>query len=139
MKSAQIKIKKRFEPAAEQLGPDLIHWLAPEEAAALQGNSKPLLYEFTAAWCPPCRRMDKQVFHSKVEADFINATYVPVRVMDRQREDGRNSNEAAALHRKFKVEAFPTLVISAGALEPKILVGFPGDSETTDFIHQRNP
>src|SRR5262245_24044113 len=42
---------------------ELVHWrpIAEAEAAARQ-TGRPILYDFTADWCPPCRLMRREVF-----------------------------------------------------------------------------
>jgi hypothetical protein len=78
-------------------------------------------------WCPPCQQMRHEVFADQRGADALSHLVVPVRVLDRQREDGHNSAVVDSLQRAHAVSAFPTLVIvdadgkSLGQLE-----GYPG-------------
>ena len=46
-------------------------------------------------------------------AERVNAAFVPVRITDRMREDGRNPPDIAELQRRYEVSAFPTLVVAA--------------------------
>lgn len=71
---------------------------------------RPLLLDFTAEWCGPCKRMQSELFSDERSAQFIETHYVPVRVVDRAREDGRNSAEVDSLQQRFGVQSFPTLV-----------------------------
>jgi thiol:disulfide interchange protein len=97
---------------AEQVG--LVKWRSLEEAgAAAEREGKPMLYDFTAAWCVPCRRLDEEGWGSSAIAGIVNDSYVPVRVVDREREDGKNTARVEELERRFSVSAFPTLVIAS--------------------------
>jgi thiol:disulfide interchange protein len=107
---------------------DLVRWRpiagAIEEA---RGSGKPLLYDFTADWCPPCRVMQREVFADRNGARLINTMFVPVRVLDRQREEGRNPPDVAGLQARYRVEAFPTLVVvSAQGEDPTVIRGYRG-------------
>src|SRR5688572_17825296 len=82
---------------------DLIQWQGP---SAISGAGKMaqrwVLYDFTAAWCGPCKRLDKVFFQVPMNAAWINALLLPVRVTDRKQEDGANSPEVEALQKKYK-------------------------------------
>ncbi len=80
-------------------------------AAARQmatSHQKLLLIHFTADNCPPCRRLDKNVFNQASFAHSLVANYVPVKI---------NVNEAPQIAQQFGVRSWPTDVImtSSGA------------------------
>ena len=108
--------------------PDLVSWqpIAGAEARAREAG-KPVLYDFTAEWCVPCQVMQREVFGDPVVAREIDLAFVPVRVLDRMREEGRNDPAVDALQRRFRVSSFPTLVVVPhGGGDPVVMVGYQG-------------
>jgi thiol:disulfide interchange protein len=94
-------------------GEGLVHWQQYESAPALAARAgKPILYDFTAAWCVPCHRLDKEAWGDDGIAGKVNARFIPARVVDRQREDGKNSASIEDLQRSYGIQAFPTLIIA---------------------------
>jgi uncharacterized protein YyaL (SSP411 family) len=68
-------------------------------------------------------------------AALVNASFIPARVMDRAREEGRNPPPVEELQRRYNVGAFPTLVI-AGPDGKAIAVtqGFAGKAKLIEFL-----
>jgi thiol:disulfide interchange protein len=118
--------------------PDLVHW-RPISAAIAEAKAanKPILYEFSAAWCGPCRTMSEEVFADRASAQFIDRNFVPVKVVDRVREDGHNAADVDLLQKSFAVSAFPTVVVaSADGGEPATIEGYPGKMPFTQRLAQ---
>jgi thiol:disulfide interchange protein len=113
-------------------GGDRVSWrpIASARTEAL-ASGKPILYDFTADWCPPCRAMQRELFSDAQAAAAIDSAFVPVRVLDRQREEGRNSTEVMVLQAQYHVEAFPTLVVvSPQGGAPVTIEGYMGRQAT---------
>jgi thiol-disulfide isomerase/thioredoxin len=121
-------------------GAGLVRWEeASRVAAAARSGKKPLLYDFTAAWCPPCHHLDQEGWANPQIASLVSRGYAPARIVDRQREDGRNSAEIDELQRRYRIEAFPTLVIaSADGIEIARTEGWRGTAFLRRFLEEHS-
>jgi thiol:disulfide interchange protein DsbD len=118
-------------------GVGLVRWQPREKAAALaQASGKPILYDFTAAWCAPCKLVDRD-WQDPALAEQVNSAFIPARVVDRAREEGRNPPEIAELQHRYEIDGFPTLVAAApdGRLIAKI-DGYRGKEATMRFLEE---
>ena len=121
-------------------GAGLVAWQPRDKAAALSlASRKPILYDFTAAWCGPCHLLDADWKDPSI-AQTVNSGYVPARVVDRAREDGANPPDVAELQRRFEVTGFPTLVVASpdGRLIGKI-EGYAGRERLVKFLKAPRP
>ena len=118
-------------PAIPGVYSDTIQWLSVQDGEAeFQKGQKCVLYDFTASWCHYCRILEAEIFEVKPIAQFINKYFIPVRVMDRYQEDGKNPPDVAALQNKYGITGFPTLVVRYPNDQSTKQVGY-GNAETT--------
>ncbi len=118
-------------------GVGLVHWQPREKAAALaQASGRPILYDFTAAWCAPCKLVDRD-WEDPALAEQVNSAFIPARVVDRTREEGRNPPEIAELQRRYDIAGFPTIVAAApdGRLIAKT-DGYRGKEAMMQFLEE---
>lgn len=73
--------------------------------AEVLASPVPVLVDFTAQWCPPCRALSP-IVHRLAEA---NAGRLSVRMVD--------GDEQTALAARLRVKAFPTVIAFAGGRE----------------------
>lgn len=115
---------------------DLVKWVEiPTALKKSRTLNKPILYLFTADWCPPCNMMKKEVFADSQFAGTVGHMFVPVKVVDRQKEQGSNPKEIEELQSKYDIEAFPTLIVASPTRAgTKRLEGYPGKVATRKFL-----
>ncbi|GBC80688.1 Thioredoxin [bacterium HR09] len=109
--------------------PEKVQWLTPDQVPA--NPSKPLLYDFTARWCAPCRQQAKEVFADEKTAAFINEHFLPVKVADERRSE----KAVAELFGRYGVGRFPTLVVAdRNGQELARQQGYSGKRKTEAFL-----
>lgn len=80
---------------------------AARQTAAQQG--KLILLHFYRDACPPCERVEKNVFPSAEVADALGRSYVAMKIYGPQ---------AAELVKRYQIEAYPTdVIVNASGLE----------------------
>ncbi len=114
----------------------LVQWQGARDAELLaRASGKPILYDFTAEWCAPCKVLDRDGWGDAKVAALVNQSYAPARVVDRVREEGRNPSWIDELQRRYRVNAFPTLVVAApDGREIATAQGYGGKQRLIEFL-----
>lgn len=121
--SEQEKVTEKLEPGPQRAAPSapergVIAITSPEQFTELLLQKRPVIVDFYATWCPPCRRM-APVFEAYAEAHAAEVTFVKV-----------NIDEHPELAYQFGVRSVPTFVgITADGQEYKRLTGVLTESQ----------
>ena len=89
---------------------------------------KPLLVEFTAQWCKPCKMMEAQVLSKKEVITFVHRFFIPYQV------DFDENQWLAMRYQAFRLPAFMAAMPTDGSeigrftsyREPDEFIGKPG-------------
>lgn len=132
---AAIEREPAPTPPAET-APSTMQWSSLDAALSESGKSgKPVMIDFNAEWCPPCRRLKHEVFEVPDHVRAIQTEVIPVSVVDRHREEGSNRPEVEELYRRFQIRGFPTLVVFSPATGRAVQTsGYGGADWTRDWI-----
>lgn len=116
--------------------PDLVRWRKVAEGEAeSRSSARPVLYLFTADWCPPCVALKRNVFSQREIADLIEENFVPVEVDDVRDANQQRTPEVEALEFRFLVGRLPTLVVSRPGGGPAVSEdGAPVYSRMVRFV-----
>src|SRR5689334_7710677 len=81
-----------------------VHWYSTIEEASSRAlpSNRPIMIDFWAAWCAPCKVMEKEVY-STAEFQQASERFLPVKI---------DFDRKTALARKYNVEALPTIVFA---------------------------
>jgi thiol:disulfide interchange protein len=90
-------------------------------------SGKPLLVDFTASWCPPCKVMKHEVWPDGRVAEVANEKYVPVLI---DVDEAKN----AAVAGRYGVRSIPTILVLDGKGEVLRTGGFMSVDDMLSFL-----
>lgn len=104
----------------------------PLAAALVQArqSGKPVLADFSAIWCPNCRRLHAEVFSDPAVKAAIRDGYVLSGI-------DYESAEAPAFMAKYQVSSFPTLLVLDG--DGRLLRRLPLSFDPAEFAAALKP
>lgn len=132
---AYVREKRGVAPAlgTAQAGPRKAEWTADGDAVSKEAKDLklPTLILFTGSdWCPPCMRLEREVFEKKAFKDFANENLV-LQIADFPRRKQLSQKQQAAnqaLAQKHGIRGYPTMVLQNPQGERIAQFGFRGES-----------
>lgn len=93
-----------------------IHWMTPDDYAKLsidptKDKRQLVLYDYTAAWCPPCKKLERTTFRNASVIKEVNSDFIPVRVDITTDEDAKKA-ETKKLLDKNDVRSIPRVIVT---------------------------
>lgn len=103
--------------------------------AEARSRNKILLLEFSSPSSDACRTMDSTALKNSEVESLLAGRFYPVRINDCHKTAGKNPALVSELQKKFRVFAFPTLIVVSekGNME-NLLIGNCSSLTTYRFL-----
>ncbi|HMQ10810.1 MAG TPA: thioredoxin fold domain-containing protein [Oligoflexia bacterium] len=103
--SVFINSKKKYEIAKQT---NQVQWHYEKEPAFTQAaiEKKPMIIEFFADWCLPCRQMEINTFSDKHVQETINQNYIALKV-----DASKSTSFSNDMMSTYRINAFPSIIL----------------------------
>ena len=102
--AAVIAVRDTKPPPQRQLEHPW-HWYSEKALEEAKAANKPVLIDFYADWCGPCKELDRQIFH---HPRFLTAANDFVLL--RSNLTDKHKSEVRRVGVKYQIDGFPTMV-----------------------------
>ena len=112
--AAVVVISQRHSPIhvtpAADFATDAVSWRTSFADAQKESQStgRPMLVDFTASWCPPCKVMKQQTWTDPNVIAKANSLFIPVLI---------DVDEQPDVAKQFGIKAVPTIKVLSGGSE----------------------
>ena len=113
------------EPAEVAHGAELVIASEAQFADQVENSSLPVLVDFWATWCPPCKKMNPII--AEVSAEYKDRLTVAKVDVDQN----------PALSDRFKIESIPTMMIFKGGKPVAMRVGGSSKGDLTAWLNEQ--
>jgi thiol:disulfide interchange protein len=123
LKGTFYKVSGKEAPASA------VEWRSGLDAALAESaeTGKPVLVDFTASWCPPCKVMKHEVWPDAAVAQAVNKNYIPLLV---------DVDVDAEVARKYGIRGIPTILVLDAKGDVLRAASFMSASGMIDFLNQ---
>ncbi len=100
---------------------------APSAIKRAQVEKKDVIFLFTGSdWCPPCKKLEKEVLSEKEFLEEISKQYVLVKLdfLKNSPQDPELVKQNDGYSKKYGIDSFPTLVLADSKLVPFAFAGY---------------
>lgn len=118
--------------AAKGAAPVEISWLHDEKAALerVRATGKPLLIDFSAAWCAACKELDLHTWIDPMVKQEVAEKFVPLKI-----DATDETDEVTRLEQKYGIQGLPTvLLVACKEPAPACAVPQDGPGRVTGFL-----
>jgi thiol:disulfide interchange protein len=120
-----------YKATAAEAPASNVAWRTGFDAALAESakTGKPVLVDFTASWCPPCKVMKHEVWPDADVASAVNDAYVPLLV---DVDEPQNAEVA----QKYGIRGIPTVLVLDAKGEVLKVGSFMSKRDMLDFLKQ---
>lgn len=118
-----------FSAAGMESSESPIKWQHDMDTAldSAKAQQRPVLIVFGASWCPPCKRMKRDVWPDPQVAEFVEANFVPLYV-------DVDDRSQAELSKRYNVSSIPAVFVVDAEGKTLQQQAFMSAPATLDFL-----